>query len=106
MNAAASNNPPTAYREERLYILHMLEDLALRLERSSEAAAVFRAKIEEKAERDANKAAKDLRSAHDKIRALETTGVTMGVKNWVMTVALSICGAIAFEIVKEWMAKR
>lgn len=85
------------WREERLYVLHMIEDLKAEQRRQSEAAAIARVNIEDKLKAD-------VRAAHDKIRALETTGVTMGIKNWIMTVALSVGGAVVFEIIRSWIS--
>jgi hypothetical protein len=73
------------WREERLYVLNMIEDLKAEQRRQLEAASA-RVSVEEKAQRD-------IRAAHDKIRALK-------LKIWVMTLALSGLGTFTFELVK------
>jgi hypothetical protein len=93
------------WSEERLYVLNMIEDLKAEQRRQAEAAAAARAKLEEKAQRDAERAEKDMHAAHDKIRALEQSGAGLRLKNWLMTLALSGAGAIAFELAKAWLAK-
>jgi len=65
--------------------------------RQLEAAAIAKENVEKKAVRDIN-------AAYERIRALETEGVTMGIKNWIMTVALSVGGAVVFEIVRSWIS--
>lgn len=95
----------TEWREERLYVLRTIEDLKDELRRQSEAAAVSRANVEEKAQRDIKAAHDKIRVQQDQIRDLQSSGVTMGIKNWIMTVALSIAGAIGFELVKALMGK-
>lgn len=87
------------WREERLYVLHMIEDLKEEQRRQSEAAAIARENVEKKAVRDIN-------AAYERIRALETDGVTMGIKNWVLTGALSVGGAVVFEIVRSWILNK
>ena len=79
--------------EERLYVLQTIQDLKEDLRKQSEAAAIERANVIEKGVRD-------IRAAHIKIRALETTDSHLKMKNWVMTGALSATGAVIFELFK------
>lgn len=83
-----------AWFEERLYVLRTLEDLKAEQKRQSEAAAADRASLIEKG-------ARDIKAAHDKIRALEHSGSTLRLKNWIMALALSGAGAVVFEVVKQ-----
>jgi hypothetical protein len=89
------NDPQTtgAWSEERLWVLRTLDEVKAEQKRLAESAAVDRAALIEKG-------ARDIKAAHDKIRALETTGTTLRLKNWLMTLVLSGIGAVAFEVVK------
>jgi hypothetical protein len=84
------------WREERLYVLKTIEDLQTEQRRQSEQAAVTRASLAEKAQRD-------IKAAHDKIRALESSGGALRMKNWIMTALLSGGAAVLFEVVKAWL---
>lgn len=81
------------WREERLYVLHMIEDLKAEQRRQSEAAAVAKENVEKKAVRDIN-------AAYDRIRALENSGIVMNLKNWILVGLLSVVSAIGFELAK------
>jgi hypothetical protein len=85
-----------SWLEERLYVMRTLEDLKQEQRRQSAAAAVTREAIADRAQRD-------IKAAHDKIRALESSGTSLRLKNWIMTIALSAVGALAFETVKAWL---
>ena len=96
----------TEWRDERLYVLNMIEDLKMEQRRQIEAAAVTRANIEEKAQRDID-------SAHNKIRALESSAATtvtedshLKIKNWIMTGVLSAAAAVVFEVLKWVLTKK
>jgi hypothetical protein len=100
------NPTATEWREERLYVLNMIEDLKMEQRRQLEAAAVTRANIEEKAQ-------KDIHSAHDKIRALEEADKEtrsedshLRIKNWIMTGVLSAGAAVVFEVLKWVLTKK
>lgn len=82
------------WREERLYVLKSIEELKAEQRRQIEAEAILH-------HTTAVKAQKDIRAAHDKIRALE--GVQL--KNWILTAALSCAAAVLFEIVKAHLHK-
>jgi uncharacterized membrane protein len=89
-----SVTPITAdWREERLYVLNMIEDLKAEQRRISEEAAVARVNV-------AQKLKKDVHEAHEKIRALEGSKTELRLKIWLMTLVLSASGAVAFELVK------
>jgi hypothetical protein len=93
-----SATPTTAdWREERLWVLNTIEDLKTEQRRISEEAAVVRENVSKKLK-------KDVWEAHEKIRALELSRATLRLKNWLMTLALSAAGAIAFEVIKAWLA--
>lgn len=77
-------------------MLRTLDDLKAEQRRQSEAAAGERAAVIEKGSRD-------IRAAHEKIRALEKSGNTLRLKNWIMTLALGGAGAVAFEFVKAFL---
>ncbi|MGH9780911.1 MAG: hypothetical protein ACRD33_03750 [Candidatus Acidiferrales bacterium] len=85
--------PTGEWLEERLYVLRTIE----RIE-----AEQMRLMLRAEAERTAivEKGVRDIRAAHDKIRALEKSGHALRMKNWIMTLALSGVAAIAFEVVK------
>lgn len=98
-----------SWREERLYILNMVDSLQAEVRRLSEEAAAGRAKMEEKADREGQKARQDLRAAHDKIRlmdnsvaALEKDKIILIMKNWLMRMVLGAIGAGVFELAKMW----
>lgn len=92
-----SATPTTGdWREERLWVLNTIEDLKNEQRRISEEAAVVRVNLSEKLK-------KDIWEAHEKIRALEISRATLRLKNWLMTLALSAAGAIAFELIKTWL---
>lgn len=82
------------WREERLYVLKSLEELKAEQRRQIEAEAVMR-------QTTAVKAEKDIKAAHDKIRALEGTEL----KNWILTAALSCAVALLFEVVRTFVHK-
>jgi hypothetical protein len=82
--------------EERLYVLRTLDDLKNEAKRLAEASAADRAALLEKA-------ARDIRSAHDKIRSLEASRSTLQLKNWLMAAILSGTGALVFELVRAWL---
>lgn len=84
----------TDWREERLYVLHMIEDLKAEQRRQGEAAAVSRENVEKKL-------VKDLNAAYARVKALENSGIVMSVKNWFLMLILSAGGAIAFEVAKS-----
>lgn len=86
------------WHEERLYVLKSIEELKAEQRRQIEAEAVLH-------QTTAVKAQKDIRAAHDKIRALECTGRTAKLKNWILTAALSCAVALLFEIVKAYLHK-
>lgn len=88
----------TSWQEERLYVLRTLEDLKEESRRQSEAAAVSRETIEKRAERD-------IKAAHDKIRALESEGIGMTLKNWILTLIVGAAGAIILELARWAFAK-
>jgi hypothetical protein len=109
MCADTSHESPIAghpWNEERLYVLHSIEDLRAELLRQADQASAARAKIEDRNEREAEKLAKDLKAAHDKIRALENGRILQNVKIWLMTLVLSAAGAVVFELIKAWLAKK
>jgi hypothetical protein len=87
------NGEPRPWFEERLYVLKTLEDTKAELKRQSESTAVERAAV-------LDKAARDIKAAHEKIRILESKGITLRLKNWLMAAALSGIGALVFELVK------
>ena len=86
----------SSWREERMYVLRTLEDLKHEERRHSESEAVTREYLAEKAKRD-------IRAAHDKIRALETKESALRLKNWIMVAALSGTWALVFEVIKAWL---
>jgi hypothetical protein len=86
------------WREERLYVLQTLEDLKTEQRRQSEQAAVTRDNLAERAQRD-------IKAAHDKIRNLEASGGALRLKNWAMTALLSAGAAVLFEVVKSYLHK-
>lgn len=88
----------SSWDQERLYVLRTLDDVKTEQRRQSEAAAVDRAALLEKA-------ARDIKAAHDKIRTLESAGSTLRLKNWIMALALSGAGAVVFEVVKELLKR-
>jgi hypothetical protein len=99
-------NTSGEWREERLYVLKTLEDVKAEQRRISEAAAVERATVIEKGQRD-------IGAAHDKIRALETSAAEnrsedshLKIKNWIMTGLLSSAAAIVFELFKWVLTKK
>lgn len=92
-------------RAERKYLLRMVEDLKLQFGQMTETLSAFRGKIEERTERDKAKAEKDLRVAHDRIRALETDGVGMRLRNWILTVIVGAGGAVILELFRWWLGK-
>lgn len=81
--------------QERLWVLRTLEEVKAEQKRLAERAAADRAALIEKAQRD-------IKAAHDKIRALETTGVTLRLKNWLLLLALSSVGTLLFELAREF----
>lgn len=85
-----------SWSEERLWVLRTLDEVKTEQKRQAEAAAVDRAALIEKG-------ARDIKAAHDKIRALESSGTTLRLKNWLMMAALSGIGALAFEVVKAFL---
>ena len=87
-----------SWHEERLYVLNMIEDLRAEQRRQLELVAMERAAILDKARRD-------IRAAHDKIRALERTNTILTIKKWVMSLILGAAGAITIELVKWWLSK-
>jgi predicted XRE-type DNA-binding protein len=89
----------TEWRDERLYVLNMIEDLKMEQRRQLEAQAVTRATIEEKAQKDIN-------SAHNKIRTLEEADSHLKIKNWIMTGVLSSGAAVVFEMLKWVLTKK
>lgn len=89
---------PGEWREERLYVLNTIEELKTEQRRQSDAAAVMRQSIEQRA-------MCDIKSAHDKIRALEGTRSYLRMKNWAMTAALSTLVAMLFELLKAYLRK-
>jgi hypothetical protein len=100
------NPTATEWREERLYVLNMIEDLKMEQRRQLEAQAVTRATIEEKAQRDIDQ-------AHNKIRALETSAAAtvtedshLKIKNWIMTGVLSAGAAVVYEVLKWVLTKK
>jgi hypothetical protein len=92
------NEPQTTgqWNEERLWVLRTLDEVKAEQKRLAEAAAVDRSSLIEKG-------ARDIKAAHDKIRALESSGVTLRLKNWLMMLALSGIVALAFEVVKAFL---
>jgi len=84
------------WRDERLYVLNMIEDFKQELRRQADARAVDHQYVEVKGKRD-------IHEAHEKIRALEKSGSMLRIQNWIMTVVLGAAGAIAFEFVKAWL---
>jgi hypothetical protein len=86
------------WREERLYVLHMIEDLTTEQRRISEEAAIARVNVAEKLK-------KDIHEAHDKIRKLEHSDTMLRIKNWIMAMALGGAGALLVELVKAWLQK-
>jgi hypothetical protein len=90
------NSPETSWLEERLFVLRTLEDLKAEQRRQSEAVAGERASVIEKGSRD-------IRAAHEKIRALEKSGNTLRLKNWIMTLALGGAGAVVIEFLKAFI---
>jgi len=82
------------WREERLFVLRAIEDLREEQRRQIEAEAVNHQAV-------AIKAAKDIKAAHDKIRALENSGTVLTIKNWVMATVLTTVSSVAIvELVK------
>lgn len=81
------------WREERLYVLETLNDVKMEQKRLAEQAAADRATMLTTGTRDMN-------AAHEKIRALETTGRTLTIKNWLMGLLLSAGGIALFELLK------
>ncbi len=81
------------WSEDRLWVLRSIDELKAGHLRLAESAAADRAALLEKATRDIN-------SAHEKIRALETSRTSLRLKNWVMMLALSAGGALLIELVK------
>lgn len=81
------------WEQERMYVLRTLEDVKAEQKRLSEVAAVERSAMIEKA-------ARDIKAAHDKIRTLENSGSTLRLKNWLLMLVLSGAGAVAFEVIK------
>jgi hypothetical protein len=96
----------TEWREERLYVLHMIEDLKEEQRRQSEAAAILREKVEQKQQQDIKVAHDRIRADGIRIKALENARITMGIKNWILTLALGAAGAIAIELAKAWLVKK
>lgn len=86
------------WREERLFVLRAIDELKAEQRRQIEADAVMR-------QATAVKAAKDIDCAHDKIRALEGTGMHLQIKVWVMGAALSTAGVVLFEVLKWFLTK-
>lgn len=84
------------WREARLYVLQTIEDLKKEAREAEVAAAVERVSKIDKAE-------KDIKMAHDKIRKLETAGSWLKTKNYLMTAAISVGGAIAYEYIRTWI---
>jgi uncharacterized protein YggE len=94
MNVATSGQ----WNEERLYVLQTLEDLKKEAREEAMAAAVERAGVIAKAE-------KDIANAHIKIRKLEGAHSWQRTKLYITTAVLSVVGAIAFELFKKWLGK-
>jgi len=93
------------WREERLFVLRAIEDLKAEQRRQIEQEAVMRQTVVAKAE-------KDIRAAHDRLRALEGAKTTleksegiMSIKNWVMAGILS-SGFVALIEFVRWMVDR
>jgi len=89
-------NPESSgeWREERLYVLRAIEDLRAEQRRQIESEAVMQQTV-------TTKATKDITAAHDKIRALETAGGILTIKNWVMATVLTTASSVAiFELIK------
>jgi hypothetical protein len=84
------------WREERLYVLRAIEDLKAEQRRQIEAEAGTHHIV-------AVKAAKDIGAAHDKIRALESTGTILTIKNWVMATALTTITSVAIVELVKWI---
>lgn len=82
------------WKEERLYVLRTIEDLKTEQRRQIEADAVMRQITDVKAQ-------KDIKAAHDRIRALEGTKL----KNWILTAALSTTVALLFELLRAYLHK-
>jgi hypothetical protein len=85
------------WQEERLYVLRTLEDLKCEQKRQAESTAADRVALLEKA-------ARDIKAAHDKIRVLEGSGHSLKLKNWIMAAVLSGISVFLFELVKAWLA--
>jgi hypothetical protein len=90
--------PFTEWKEERLWVLRTIEDLKDENRRLSEASAIAREGVEKKLQ-------KDVREAHDKIRTLQSEGIGMTVKNWVLTLIVGAGGAVALELFRWWLGK-
>lgn len=100
----------TGWREERLYVLHQLDDLKVELRRLGDVIAVMRKQVEEKQVKDIQVAHDRIRKDSDRIKALETERrvmsderITIGIKNWILIAALSIAGGFALELFKHWL---
>jgi len=87
------------WREERLYVLRAIEDIRAEQRRQIEAETLMRQTI-------VLKAAKDITAAHEKIRALETAGTVLTVKNWVMATLLTTASSVAIVELVKWALHR
>lgn len=95
----------TSWQEERLYVLRTIEDLKAQSLRQAEAAAVSRENVEKKAERDIKAAHDKIRAQQDEIHALQSEGIGMTLKNWILTLIVGAGGAVALELFRWWIAK-
>lgn len=94
------------WREERLYVLKMLEDLKAEQRRQIQDEAVMKQSLLAKAQ-------KDIDSAHDRIRVLENAsteeskvGEILTIKNWVMAGMLSGAFVVIVEVLKWVLTKK
>jgi hypothetical protein len=85
-----------SWSEDRLWVLRSIDELKAGELRLAESAAADRAALLDKATRDIN-------SAHEKIRSLEASRISLRLKNWVMTLVISAIGTLAFELIKAWL---
>lgn len=90
MNRIASSGE---WSEERLYVLQTVDDLKEEQRRQLQASAADRAALVEKAQRD-------ITAAHDKIRRLESTKLSLTIKTWALAAALGGLFTVAIELFK------
>lgn len=93
-----SEQPPSDWHAERLYVLRSIEELKTEQSRMREAEQIKLQRISEKAE-------KDIANAHEKIRAMDKKIGVLSLKNWMLAAALGGASMAALEVIR-WVLRK